>query len=107
MKSITLSKPIQIYNEKISVLEIQEPTFDQVEKFGIPFSYSERGDMRLDTRSALSYLPELAGIPRSSAQQMALHDVFLASMTIVSFFTGAQSLAVSDDDSTTLPGSGA
>ncbi|BAN97992.1 hypothetical protein E05_32260 [Plautia stali symbiont] len=106
MKSIALSKPIQVHNNKVTVLEIQEPTFDQVEKYGIPFSYSERGDMRLDTRSALSYLPELAGIPRSSAQQMALHDVFLASMTIVSFFTGAQSLAVSDDDSTTLPGSG-
>ncbi len=85
MKSIVLSKPIQVHNNKVTVLEIQEPTFDQVEKYGIPFSHSERGDMRLDTRSALSYLPELAGIPRSSAQQMALHDVFLASMTIVIF----------------------
>lgn len=107
MKSIALSKPIQMHNEKISVLDIQEPTFDQVEKYGIPFSYSERGEMRLDTRSALSYLPELAGIPRSSAQQMAIHDVFIASMTIVSVFTGAQNLDLSDDDSTTLPGSGA
>lgn len=106
MKSIALSKPIQVHNNKVTVLEIQEPTFDQVEKYGIPFSYSERGDMRLDTRSALSYLPELTGIPRSSAQQLALHDVFIASMIIVSFFTGAQNLAVSDDDSITLPGSG-
>ncbi|PAV02742.1 phage tail protein [Arsenophonus sp. ENCA] len=107
MKSIALSKPIQVHNNKVTVLEIQEPTFDQVEKYGIPFSYSERGDMRLDTRSALAYLPELANIPRSSAQQLSLHDVFVASMTIVSFFTSAQNLAVSDDEFTTLPGSGA
>ncbi|WP_174891700.1 phage tail assembly protein, partial [Candidatus Hamiltonella defensa] len=86
MTSIALSKPIKVHNETISVLDIQEPTFDQVEKYGIPFSYSERGEMRLDTRSALAYLPELAGIPRSSAQQLALHDVFVASMTLVGFF---------------------
>ncbi|ATW30087.1 phage tail protein [Candidatus Williamhamiltonella defendens] len=106
MTSIALSKPIKVHNETISVLDIQEPTFYQVEKYGIPFSYSERGDMRLDTRSALAYLPELAGIPRSSAQQLALHDVFVASMTLVGFFTGAQNSAVSDDASTTSPGSG-
>ncbi|WP_334468988.1 phage tail assembly protein [Arsenophonus sp. PmNCSU2021_1] len=106
MKSIALSKPIQVHNNKVTVLEIHEPTFDQVEKYGIPFSYSERGDMRLDRRSALSYLPELTGIPRSSAQQLALHDVFVASMIIVVFFTGAQNLALSDDDSITLPDSG-
>ncbi|QBY46980.1 phage tail assembly protein (plasmid) [Arsenophonus nasoniae] len=101
MKTITLSKAINVHGEKVSVLEINEPTFDQVEKYGIPFSYSERGDMRLDTRSALSYLPELASIPRSSAQQIALHDLFIATMTIVGFFTSAQSLSVSEDDSTT------
>lgn len=87
MKSIELSKPIQVHGETRTVLDIQEPTFDQVERVGIPFSYSERGEMRLDTRAALAYLPELA----SSAQQMALHNVFVASMTIMSFFTAAQS----------------
>lgn len=90
MKTMELSKPIQVHGENVSVLEIQEPTFDQVEKFGIPFSYSASGDMRLDTRASLSYLPELAGIPRSSAQQLALKDVFMASMLIVSFFTGSE-----------------
>lgn len=90
MKTMELSKPIQVHGENVSVLEIQEPTFDQVEKFGIPFSYSASGDMRLDTRASLSYLPELARIPRSSAQQLALKDVFMASMLIVSFFTGSE-----------------
>lgn len=106
MKELTLSKPIMAHNEKLHVLELQEPTYDQVEQFGIPFSYTDKGEMRLDTRSALAYLPVLAGIPRSSAEKLALKDVFVASMTIVSFFTGSEDLLNSEGDSTTLPISG-
>jgi len=106
MKELKLSKPIMAHNEKLHVLELQEPTYEQVEEFGIPFSYTDKGEMRLDTRSSLAYLPVLAGIPRSSAEQLSLKDVFVASMTIVSFFTASENLPSSGSGSTTLPTSG-
>lgn len=106
MKQIPLSKPIMAHNEKLHVLELQEPSYDQVEKLGIPFSYTDTGEMRLDTRSSLAYIPVLAGIPRSSAEQLALKDVFMATMTIISFFTDSAPQTNSEDGSTTQPISG-
>ncbi|EFE98317.1 phage tail assembly protein [Serratia odorifera] len=106
MKEFPLSKPIMAHNEKIHVLELQEPTYEQVEQFGIPFSYTDKGEMKLDTRSALAYIPALAGIPRSSAEKMALKDIFMATMTIVGFFTGSETPPPSDADSITPPISG-
>ncbi|KKO59210.1 mu-like prophage FluMu gp41 family protein [Serratia ureilytica] len=106
MKELVLSKPIMAHNEKLHVLEIQEPDFDQIEACGIPFSYTDKGEMRLDTRSALAYIPILAGIPRSSAQQMAPKDILMATMTIISFFTDSGTLPNSEGDSTIPPTSG-
>ncbi|WP_226571245.1 phage tail assembly protein [Mangrovibacter yixingensis] len=107
MKEIVLTRAIMAAGEKLSVLELREPTYDEVEQMGIPFSYTESGEMKLDTRSALKYIPVLAGIPRSSASQMVLKDVFMVSMSIVGFFTGSESSATSESDSTTPPTSGA
>ncbi|MFT4271279.1 MAG: phage tail assembly protein [Pantoea sp.] len=107
MKELLLSKPIVAANETLSVLEIREPTYDEVEQFGIPFSYNEAGEMKLDSRVTLKYIPVLASIPRSSAAKMSLKDVFMASMTIVGFFTGSEAAADSASDSTIPPTSGA
>lgn len=101
MMELQLSKPITAHGETLHVLEMREPTYEEVEKFGIPFGYGPGGEMKIDTRSALQYLPVLAGVPRSSAAQMSLKDVFIASMKIVSFFTASESLEGSESDSTT------
>lgn len=107
MKELILSKPIVAANETLHVLEIREPTYDEVEQFGIPFSYNESGEMKLDSRVTLKYIPVLAAIPRSSAAKMTLKDVFMASMTIVGFFTVSEEAGSSENDSTTPPISGA
>lgn len=107
MKELVLTKPIVAANETLHVLEIREPTYDEVEQFGIPFSYNESGEMKLDSRVTLKYIPVLAAIPRSSAAKLALKDVFMASMTIVGFFTGSEAEEGSESDSTTPPTSGA
>ena len=106
MSELQLSKPITAHGETLHVLELREPTYDEVEQFGIPFSYTSSGDMKLDTGSALKYLPVLAGIPRSSASKMVLKDVFMASMTIVGFFTGSDEPPTSGAGSTIQPTSG-
>lgn len=106
IKEFALSRPIMAHGEKVSVLELREPTYDEVEAIGIPFSYTPSGEMKLDTGSSLKYLPILAGIPRSSASQLSLKDVFMASMTIVGFFTGSEPAKASEKGSTTPPTSG-
>lgn len=106
IKELPLSKPIIAHGERVNVLELREPTYDEVEAIGIPFSYTTSGEMKLDTGSSLKYLPILAGIPRSSASQLSLKDVFMASMTIVGFFTGSEAAKTSESGSTTPPTSG-
>lgn len=92
MKEVTLSKPIKAHGEDVHVLEMREPTYDEIEALGIPFSYTSSGEMSLNTASALKYIPVLASIPRSSAKQMTPKDVFTAGMTVISFFTDSESL---------------
>ncbi|EPK6614874.1 TPA: phage tail assembly protein [Enterobacter cloacae] len=105
-KELTLKKPIMAHNEKLHVLELREPTYDEIESIGFPFTVSGDGTIKLDSSVALKYIPVLAGIPRSSAAQMAKLDIFKTCMQILSFFTQSETELTSDDDSTTSPGSG-
>lgn len=105
-KELALKKPILAHNEKLHVLELREPTYDEIEAIGFPFTVSGDGTIKLDSSVALKYIPVLAGIPRSSAAQMAKLDIFKTCMQILSFFTQSETETTSDDDSTTSPGSG-
>ncbi|MCK7163645.1 phage tail assembly protein [Enterobacter cloacae] len=105
-KELALKKPILAHNEKLHVLELREPTYDEIEAIGFPFTVSGDGTIKLDSSVALKYIPVLAGIPRSSAAQMAKLDIFKTCMQILSFFTQSETEQISDDDSTTSPGSG-
>ena len=106
MKEMTLKKPVMAHNEKLFVLELREPTYDEIEAVGFPFTVSGDGGIRLDSAVALKYLPLLAGIPRSSAAQMAKLDIFKACMLILHFFTQSETEETSDSGSTTSPTSG-
>lgn len=83
-----------------------EPTYDEIEAIGFPFTVSGDGGVKLDSAVALKYIPVLAGIPRSSAAQLAKLDIFKACMLILNFFTQSETDPASDDDSTMSPGSG-
>lgn len=103
---LVLKKPITAHNEKLHVLELREPTYDEIESIGFPFTVSGDGGLKLDSTVALKYIPVLAGIPRSSAAQLAKLDIFKTCMLILNFFTQSETDQTSDDDSTTSPGSG-
>lgn len=105
-KELVLKKPILAHNEKLHVLELREPTYDEIEAIGFPFTVSGDGSIKLDSSVALKYIPVLAGIPRSSAAQLAKLDIFKVCMLILNFFTQSETEQTSDDDSTTSPGSG-
>lgn len=99
-KELTLKQPIMAHNEKIHVLELREPTYDEIEAIGFPFTLTSAGSVKIDSTVALQYLPMLAGIPRSSAAQLTKLDIFKASMLILNFFTGSGMEEVSGDGST-------
>lgn len=101
MKEIKLIKPVLAHGEEIHVLELREPTYDEIEGVGFPFTVSADGGVRLDSAVSLKYIPLLAGIPRSSAAQMAKLDIFKACMLILNFFTRSGTEQTSDNASTT------
>lgn len=103
---LELKKPIVAHNETLHVLEMREPTYDEIESLGFPFSISGDGAVKPDSQVALKYIPVLAGIPRSSAAQMAKLDIFKACMVLLGFFTQSETENTSESDSTMLPGSG-
>ncbi|ENU3513764.1 phage tail assembly protein [Salmonella enterica] len=94
------------HNEKLHVLELREPSYDEIEAIGFPFTVSGDGGVRLDSSVALKYIPVLAGIPRSSAAQLAKLDIFKACMLILNFFTRSETEEDSESDSTTPHTSG-
>ncbi|EOS9749052.1 phage tail assembly protein [Salmonella enterica subsp. enterica serovar Javiana] len=94
------------HNEKLHVLELREPSYDEIEAIGFPFTVSGDGGVRLDSSVALKYIPVLAGIPRSSAAQLAKLDIFKACMLILNFFTRSETEEGSESESTTPHTSG-
>ncbi|EPZ4372219.1 phage tail assembly protein [Salmonella enterica subsp. salamae serovar 42:b:e,n,x,z15] len=94
------------HNEKLYVLELREPSYDEIEAIGFPFTVSGDGGVRLDSSVALKYIPVLAGIPRSSAAQLAKLDIFKACMLILNFFTQSETEEDSESGSTTPHTSG-
>ncbi|WP_239699783.1 phage tail assembly protein [Salmonella enterica] len=94
------------HNEKLHVLELREPSYDEIEAIGFPFTVSGDGGVRLDSSVALKYIPVLAGIPRSSAAQLAKLDIFKACMLILNFFTQSETEEDSESESTTPHTSG-
>ncbi|EJE9455322.1 phage tail assembly protein [Salmonella enterica] len=87
------------HNEKLYVLELREPSYDEIEAIGFPFTVSGDGGVRLDSSVALKYIPVLAGIPRSSAAQLAKLDIFKACMLILNFFTRSETEEEEDSES--------
>lgn len=87
MTQITLTKEITIAGEPLTEITLREPTYDEVASCGMPFTITGDGEVKMDLKATLRYLPVLADIPPSSAKQMSPKDLITASMAIVGFFT--------------------
>ncbi|EIQ11671.1 hypothetical protein SFK1770_2818 [Shigella flexneri K-1770] len=46
---IVLKKPVTAHNEMLHVLELREPTYDEIEALGFPFIISGEGSIKLDS----------------------------------------------------------
>lgn len=96
-KELVLTSPIMAHGEKLHVLELRQPTYDEIIKNGFPFSVGDGGFKPISS-SCLAYIPVLAGIPKSSAERMNLVDIFKASMLIIGFFTQLETPIVSREE---------
>lgn len=105
-REIPLSRPIMAHGEKLHVIELREPDYDEVESLGFPFTVTGEGGIKIDSAAALKYIPVLAGIPRSSAKTIALKDIFSLSMAVMGFFTSSETGETYENGSTTSLTSG-
>lgn len=105
-KEIKLNKAIMAHGEKLHVLELREPSYEEIESIGFPFTLSGGGAIKPDASAALKYIPLLAGIPRSSAASLDKMDIFKLSVSILGFFTSSETETDSGEDSTMSPTSG-
>jgi hypothetical protein len=94
MVAVTLSRPIKAHGEDITVLTLREPTGDDVERLGLPFSFSADGKtLRFDMSAVRGYAAALAGIPPSALKDVAPSD-WMGIAGVVAGFFGAGSTPV-------------
>ncbi|ELA6496115.1 phage tail assembly protein [Salmonella enterica] len=75
MISIALTTPIQAHGETVSTLELQDPSFEQIQKLGVPVSLDSNGNFTINAQVAFKYVPELAGVPPSSLKTLGAYDL--------------------------------
>ncbi|HEG1707422.1 TPA: phage tail assembly protein, partial [Yersinia enterocolitica] len=51
---VTLTKEITVGGEKVKELNIRAPEYDEIAKFGMPFSYSDNGSAKIDMSCTLA-----------------------------------------------------
>lgn len=88
-KIFTLRKPITAHDAELSVLELSEPTPEQVARLGLPYQFDVSGGaMDFKMSVVMKYIAQLSGIPASSVNQLAVPDLQGLAMEIVGFFQG-------------------
>ena len=84
MTTLELSKPLQHGIETISRLEINEPTFAEIKKLGLPIATSTK-EVKMDI--VFEYLAALAVQPAPILDKMCARDAMAATAVIVGFFS--------------------
>lgn len=86
MISVPLTKPVQAHGEELTALELQDPTFEQIQKLGVPVSIDGNSNFTINTQVALKYVPELAGVPPSSLKELGAFDLNNLCWAVWKFF---------------------
>ena len=89
MTAIKLSKPIQHGEDQVAVLELRDPTVDDVSDIGYPFlMIPNDGDMAMELRPKviMRYAARLSGLPPSSLKTISLSDLSKIQEAVMDFF---------------------
>lgn len=90
MITVELSKTIKAHDEEYSALELQDPTFEQIQKLGVPVSLDGNGNFTINMQIAFKYVPELAGVPPSSLKTLSAYDLNNLCWAVWRFFMTKQ-----------------
>ncbi len=86
---VTLRKPIMAHGDKLTVLELREPTGGDIERFGDPVWYDVQQNpprMHIHEANMAAMIGGLASIPPSSVKAMSPKDWKSIAWEIAPFF---------------------
>lgn len=88
---VKLEKPIEVYGDEVSELELREPTPEDVINTGLPHLMIPSADgeslgVEIRTKVIAAYIVRLAQIPKSSIKAMTLKDFQACTQVITGFF---------------------
>lgn len=83
---VTLGRAIEAHGKELSELELREPTVEDVQRLGYPYTISTEGGVRLEPKVVGGYIARLAGIPPSSVTKLSIADFQRLQVSVLGFF---------------------
>lgn len=83
--SIALTKPLQVADESLHVIDLREPTVDDIVKIGYPFLVVD-GGIAIQPAIALQYIAKLSGNPPSAIKSLSIADFSRLQTAVMGFF---------------------
>ena len=81
-----LKHPIEHAGEKISELDLKEPTTKMCKQLGMPYTVDLDGMPHLNTAVCAAYISKLAGLPPSVIETLALQALNVLCWMVMGFF---------------------
>ena len=81
-----LKHPIEHAGEKISELDLKEPTTKMCKQLGMPYTVDLDGMPHLNTAVCAAYISKLAGLPPSVIETLSLNDFNVLCWRVMGFF---------------------
>lgn len=87
MKTITLTKPIDGPDDKITAITLREPLVGDIIKMGTPFVFNNKEGTAIDAAIVGAYISRLGNVPPSTVAAIAACDYLPLMNAVVDFFT--------------------
>lgn len=85
--TITLKKPLEIGEEKLTELTFSEPTMKEIRECGFPYTIDPAtGVLSFDANSIARYVHKLCKVPPSTVDNLSPADAIQCQGVIMSFF---------------------
>lgn len=97
-RAVVLAKPITVGDIETAILDLREPTVDDVADLGYPFLVMQTDNgtaVQIQARVVLKYVSRLAAVPPSSLKGLALSDLSELNTVVMGFFGDAAETSLS------------
>ena len=83
--SVELSKPITVGDDEIKVLDLREPTVNDITELGYPFLIKD-GGVAIQASVIMAYIVRLSANPPSALKTISVSDFGKLQTAIMGFF---------------------